>query len=216
MTVAPTLRAPLPETLAPLTVLPHRHHQPGLPAGLALVPEEGNGPATAGDGSPLVGYLVLLPESVDPVSLFAATGLRPRFQRAVTGDAEVTAAPAGGEDAGPLEPEPPAGDPYEPVRVDTERHIAEIDGRELDLTYLEFALLAQLVRHPHRVWSREQLVRMVWGHSHIGDGRTVDVHVARLRRKLGAAHRQRIVTVRRVGYKYVPAAEPRAPRARRR
>ncbi|MGW2836093.1 winged helix-turn-helix domain-containing protein [Streptomyces sp. NPDC001286] len=81
-----------------------------------------------------------------------------------------------------------------------------MEGKELDLTYLEFALLARLVMHPHRVHTREQLVEHVWGHTHFGDGRTVDVHIARLRRKLGAAHRQRIVTVRRVGYKYVPAA----------
>ncbi|MCF3171983.1 winged helix-turn-helix transcriptional regulator [Streptomyces sioyaensis] len=90
------------------------------------------------------------------------------------------------------------------VRVDAARHVAELDGRELDLTYLEFALLAHLVRHPHQVHSREQLMVGIWGYDHIGDGRTVDVHIARLRRKLGTAHRHRIVTVRRVGYKYVP------------
>ncbi|MGI5397020.1 winged helix-turn-helix domain-containing protein [Streptomyces sp. CA-251251] len=50
----------------------------------------------------------------------------------------------------------------------------------------------------------EQLMADIWGYEHIGDGRTVDVHIARLRRKLGTAHRHRIVTVRRVGYKYVP------------
>ncbi|MGW6507195.1 winged helix-turn-helix domain-containing protein, partial [Streptomyces niveus] len=49
-----------------------------------------------------------------------------------------------------------------------------------------------------------QLVTTVWGYGHVGDGRTVDVHVARLRRKLGAEHRQTIRTIRRVGYKYVP------------
>ncbi len=52
--------------------------------------------------------------------------------------------------------------------------------------------------------SRDRLVAAVWGYDHVGDGRTVDVHIARLRRKLGQAHRHRIVTVRRVGYKYVP------------
>lgn len=53
--------------------------------------------------------------------------------------------------------------------------------------------------------SREHLVSAVWGYAHhIGDGRTVDVHIARLRRKLGPGHRDRIVTVRRVGYKYTP------------
>ncbi|MFD0566492.1 helix-turn-helix domain-containing protein [Kitasatospora saccharophila] len=76
----------------------------------------------------------------------------------------------------------------------------------LDLTYLEFELLAHLTEHPHRVHTRDQLVHTVWGYGHVGDGRTVDVHVARLRRKLGAAYRDTIVTVRRVGYKYAPVA----------
>ncbi|MEU0397017.1 winged helix-turn-helix domain-containing protein [Streptomyces sp. NPDC006208] len=90
------------------------------------------------------------------------------------------------------------------VRIDAARHVAEMDGRELDLTYLEFGLLAHLVHQPHQVHSREQLIAGIWGYDHIGDGRTVDVHIARLRRKLGTNHRHRIVTVRRVGYKYVP------------
>lgn len=60
------------------------------------------------------------------------------------------------------------------------------------------------MRRPHLVQSRETLVAAVWGYHHVGDGRTVDVHIARLRRKLGAAHRHRIVTVRSIGYKYVP------------
>ncbi|MFE1881453.1 winged helix-turn-helix domain-containing protein [Streptomyces diastatochromogenes] len=90
------------------------------------------------------------------------------------------------------------------VRVDHARHVAEVDGRELGLTYLEFGLLAHLVLHPHQVHSREQLMAGIWGYDHVRDGRTVDVHIARLRRKLGPDHRHRIVTVRRVGYKYVP------------
>lgn len=69
---------------------------------------------------------------------------------------------------------------------------------------MEFGPLAYLVRRPHLVRSRETLVAAVWGYDHVGDGRTVDVHVARLRRKLGSAHRHRIVTVRSIGYKYVP------------
>lgn len=81
---------------------------------------------------------------------------------------------------------------------------AAVDGRELDLTYLEFELLAHLVTHPHRVHTRDQLVTTVWGYGHVGDGRTVDVHIARLRRKLGSEHRRAIQTVRRVGYKYTP------------
>lgn len=105
----------------------------------------------------------------------------------------------------PASPEaaaPPAA--QGPVTVDGERRVARVDGRPLDLTYLEFELLAHLVAHPHRVHSRDQLVQTVWGYGHVGDGRTVDVHVARLRRKLGAEHRHTIQTVRRVGYKYLP------------
>ncbi|WP_327595321.1 winged helix-turn-helix domain-containing protein [Streptomyces chartreusis] len=90
------------------------------------------------------------------------------------------------------------------VRIDSVRRTAAVDGRELDLTYLEFELLAHLVANPHRVHSRDQLVTTVWGYGHVGDGRTVDVHIARLRRKLGAEHRDTIRTVRRVGYKYAP------------
>ncbi|MEV6169701.1 winged helix-turn-helix domain-containing protein [Streptomyces sp. NPDC051954] len=90
------------------------------------------------------------------------------------------------------------------VRVDTTQRTAEVDGRQLDLTYLEFELLAHLVTRPGRVHTRDQLVTTVWGYGHVGDGRTVDVHIARLRRKLGAEHRNTIQTVRRVGYKYVP------------
>lgn len=91
-----------------------------------------------------------------------------------------------------------------PVWIDTVQRAAQVDGRGLDLTYLEFELLAHLVAHPHRVHTRDQLVTTVWGYGHVGDGRTVDVHIARLRRKLGAEHRKTIQTVRRVGYKYAP------------
>ncbi|MBB0245219.1 winged helix family transcriptional regulator, partial [Streptomyces alkaliphilus] len=83
-----------------------------------------------------------------------------------------------------------------------------LDAEPLDLTYLEFELLAHLLIHPRRVWTRAQLLATVWGWGPtplVGDRRTVDVHVARLRRKLGARHRERIVTVHRVGYKYDPA-----------
>ncbi|MEH6376803.1 winged helix-turn-helix domain-containing protein [Streptomyces sp. KLMMK] len=90
------------------------------------------------------------------------------------------------------------------VSIDPEQRTASVAGRPLDLTYLEFELLAHLVAHPHRVHTRDQLVTTVWGYGHVGDGRTVDVHVARLRRKIGAEHRASIVTVRRVGYKYAP------------
>lgn len=106
-------------------------------------------------------------------------------------------------------PLPAAGRPApdeDPIQLDPERRTATVDGRTLELTYLEFELLGHLVAHPHRVHTRDQLVTTVWGYGHVGDGRTVDVHIARLRRKLGAAHRESIVTVRRVGYKYAPPA----------
>lgn len=102
----------------------------------------------------------------------------------------------------PADQQPPEGDAL--VRIDPARRTAEVDGQLLHLTYLEFELLAHLVRHPHRVHTRDQLVTTVWGYGHVGDGRTVDVHIARLRRKLGAAHRGALQTVRRVGYKYAP------------
>ena len=144
-------------------------------------------------GTPLVGYLVLVPEDIDPADLFAASGM-------VGAEPEIHPVPAGV--AASLAPSAPSPGPG--LHIDTDRHLAEVDGRRLDLTYLEFQLLAHLANHPHRVHSRAHLVTAIWGYDHVGDGRTVDVHIARLRRKLGAPHRRRIVTVRRVGYKYLP------------
>jgi DNA-binding response OmpR family regulator len=105
----------------------------------------------------------------------------------------------------PAEPEPEPG-PVPGIHLDAERRTASVDGQPLELTYLEFELLAHLTAHPQRVHTRDHLVAVVWGYDHLGDGRTVDVHVARLRRKLGPRHRGSIVTVRRVGYKYAPGA----------
>ncbi|MCX4914326.1 winged helix-turn-helix domain-containing protein [Streptomyces sp. NPDC060011] len=133
---------------------------------------------------PMIGYLVLVPADQQPLLPVAVPD-----RTAPDGD-------------GPSLTGTGAGDPL--VRIDTVQRTAEVDGRILDLTYLEFELLAHLVQHPHRVHTRDQLVSTVWGYGHVGDGRTVDVHVARLRRKLGAQHRQSIQTVRRVGYKFAP------------
>ncbi|MEU3605522.1 winged helix-turn-helix domain-containing protein [Streptomyces sp. NPDC035033] len=152
-------------------------------------------PATPGSGT--VGYLVYLPETVDPVALLRTHGVRPEVYPLV---ARTPPRPA-------PEPEPAPGaapDPADGLRIDGTRRTIEVDGRELDLTYLEFELIAHLLTHPHAVHTREALMATIWGYDHIGDGRTVDVHVARLRRKLGPAYRDRIVTIRRVGYKYVP------------
>ncbi|WP_369355183.1 winged helix-turn-helix domain-containing protein [Streptomyces sp. cg2] len=91
------------------------------------------------------------------------------------------------------------------------RHVS-LDGRQLDLTCMEFELLAHLVAHQHRVYSREQLMSLVWQQTPAGDLRTVDVHIARLRRKLGPGHRGLIRTVRMVGYAFDPSATPTSRR----
>ncbi|MFG2147174.1 winged helix-turn-helix domain-containing protein [Streptomyces sp. NPDC048696] len=109
-------------------------------------------------------------------------------------------------------PQPPhAPQPAPGLVVDRDRRTVTVSGRPLDLPYLQFELLAHLLAHPHRVHTRGQLMNTVWDKPPIGDLRTVDVHIARLRRALGPAHAAAITTVRRVGYTYVPElAGPRA------
>jgi DNA-binding response OmpR family regulator len=82
---------------------------------------------------------------------------------------------------------------------------ARINGRSLDLTFKEFELLKFLAQHPGRVFTRQQLLQEVWGYDYFGGTRTVDVHVRRLRAKLGADNEELIGTVRNVGYRFVPA-----------
>ena len=77
-----------------------------------------------------------------------------------------------------------------------------IDGRPVDFTYMEYELLKFLVTHPRRVFSREALLSSVWGYDYYGGARTVDVHVRRVRAKLGSEHAARIKTVRSVGYRW--------------
>lgn len=76
----------------------------------------------------------------------------------------------------------------------------KVSGVPLDLTYLEYALLAFLVTHPGRTYSRDTLLRRVWGFDYYGGSRTVDVHVRRIRAKLGPELAQHLETVRGVGY----------------
>ncbi|PPK67792.1 response regulator transcription factor [Actinokineospora auranticolor] len=87
--------------------------------------------------------------------------------------------------------------------VDEATYMARLRGRPLDLTYKEFELLKYLAQHAGRVFTRAQLLQEVWGYDFFGGTRTVDVHVRRLRAKLGAEHEQLIGTVRNVGYKFV-------------
>jgi DNA-binding response OmpR family regulator len=95
------------------------------------------------------------------------------------------------------------------VTVDDVTYTAKLGGRPLDLTFKEFELLKYLAQHPGRVFTREQLLQEVWGYDYFGGTRTVDVHVRRLRAKLGPEHEQLIGTVRNVGYRFVlPPKEP--------
>jgi DNA-binding response OmpR family regulator len=95
--------------------------------------------------------------------------------------------------AGPDEPRTVGG-----VTLDTTRRRVVADGRAVELTATEFDLLAYLMHRPGRVFTREQLLSQVWGYAAVAGTRTVDVHVAQLRAKLGAA--SPIRTVRGVGY----------------
>ena len=93
-------------------------------------------------------------------------------------------------------------------------HRASCAAAPLDLTYKEFELLKFLAQHPGRVFTREQLLQEVWGYDYFGGTRTVDVHVRRLRAKLGPEHEALIGTVRNVGYRFVPRGRRRRRRAR--
>jgi len=89
------------------------------------------------------------------------------------------------------------------VVVDEATYTAKLGSRVLDLTFKEFELLKYLAQHPGRVFSRQQLLQEVWGYDYFGGTRTVDVHVRRLRAKLGPEHETLIGTVRNVGYRFV-------------
>jgi DNA-binding response OmpR family regulator len=92
------------------------------------------------------------------------------------------------------------------VSVDESSYQATASGRPLDLTFKEFELLRYLVANPGRVFTREQLLSDVWGYDYFGGTRTVDVHVRRLRFKLG--DRESVIgTVRNVGYRFAPTGE---------
>ncbi|GAA1051242.1 winged helix-turn-helix transcriptional regulator [Arthrobacter russicus] len=87
------------------------------------------------------------------------------------------------------------------VVIDETSYTARVNGAALNLTYKEFELLKYLAQHPGRVFTRAQLLHEVWGYDYYGGTRTVDVHVRRLRAKLGSDHENLISTVRNVGYR---------------
>lgn len=96
--------------------------------------------------------------------------------------------------------------------VDTNGYTASLRGHPIDLAYKEFELLKYLVQHPGRVFTRAQLLQEVWGYDYYGGTRTVDVHIRRLRAKLGGEYEHLIGTVRNVGYRFDPP-EADAPSA---
>ena len=91
-----------------------------------------------------------------------------------------------------------------PIQIDEEGYTVHAGGRSLELTYTEFELLKYLATHPGRVLTREHLLSEVWGYDYYGGTRTVDVHVRRLRAKLGPEFEGHVTTVRNVGYRFSP------------
>jgi two-component system, OmpR family, alkaline phosphatase synthesis response regulator PhoP len=92
------------------------------------------------------------------------------------------------------------------LALDLATYQVAVEDRPIDFTYMEYELLKFLATHPGRVFSREALLSRVWGYDYYGGARTVDVHVRRVRAKLGVEHAQRIKTVRSVGYRFEAAA----------
>ena len=91
---------------------------------------------------------------------------------------------------------------YQDLELNPLTYQATLDSEALDLTYMEYELLRYFVEHQGRVWTREQLLSKVWGYDYFGGARTVDVHVRRLRAKLGEERASWITTVRSVGYRF--------------
>jgi hypothetical protein len=155
--------------------------QPGADGTLlAVVPIPGTGTSLA-----IVGYPVTAPEGVTPV----------RVPERLVRDARVLAREA-------LEAAGVVGLPG--LLLDHEQRRVRVDGIEVVLTFQEFELLAFLHAHPATVFSRADLVSKVWQRDFAADSRTVDVHVSRLRRKLGPAYGRCLVTEYRVGYQFRP------------
>ena len=91
---------------------------------------------------------------------------------------------------------------FRDLELNTATYQATVDGATRDLTFMEYELLRFFVEHPSKVWSREQILAKVWDYDYFGGSRTVDVHVRRLRAKLGEERAGWITTVRSVGYRF--------------
>lgn len=90
---------------------------------------------------------------------------------------------------------------FGPITVDLDMHTARVDGQLVELTRREFELLAYFLAHPRRVLTREKILQQVWGLEYLGESRTIDAHVRRVRAKLGEAAAELIETVVGVGYR---------------
>ena len=91
---------------------------------------------------------------------------------------------------------------FRDLQLNTATYQALVGGEPRDLTFMEYELLRFLVENPGRVWSRDQILSRVWGYDYFGGSRTVDVHIRRLRAKLGEERSSWITTVRSVGYRF--------------
>jgi hypothetical protein len=156
---------------------------------LAVVPIPGTGTSLA-----IVGYPV-----TEPGGVVAVAGPFP------SGPFSVGAAPGGAVlDGAVLDGAAAAGERHG-LLLDHDQRRVWADGAEVTLTFQEFELLAFLAAHPATVYSRADLVREVWQRDFAADSRTVDVHVSRLRHKLGPSYGRCLVTEYRVGYQFRPA-----------
>ena len=116
------------------------------------------------------------------------------------GDASAVFTAAGADASADADGQIRSGD----LIVDTNGYTASLRGHPVNLAYKEFELLKYLVQHPGRVFTRSQLLQEVWGYDYYGGTRTVDVHIRRLRAKLGGEYEHLIGTVRNVGYRFDP------------
>lgn len=167
--------------------------QSGVDVPLILVTTEGGLAAVQWDW----GIDEILLDSTSPAELEA------RLRLIVSKVAGPSAAPSSGPE------EIRSGD----LMIDEASYTARLRGRILDLTFKEFELLKFLAQHPGRVFTRATLLQEVWGYDYFGGTRTVDVHVRRLRAKLGIEYEALIGTVRNVGYRFVPERADDATRA---
>jgi DNA-binding response OmpR family regulator len=158
--------------------------QTGVDIPIVLVTTEGGLPAIQWDW----GMDEILVDTTSPAEVEA------RLRLAVSRTAPEAAGPASDPE------EIHAGD----LHIDEASYAAKLRGRTLDLTFKEFELLKFLAQHPGRVFTRAVLLQEVWGYDYFGGTRTVDVHVRRLRAKLGPEYEALIGTVRNVGYRFVP------------